>query len=413
MHLEADEIDILKPELRGYVADALQVVRTKFVEDASKVDEAPSYPVEFAYQHFGDSEKIIGYKNLRITLTYADLTMHSHLKIEHDGLSTAVDTELEPDDIRKKVLKIYPIDQQECLIEKWSVFEEICQRQNEFEPFGEKIKEFSFGDRKFQLYKVTQYSKEFDSYFSRVQTLTMWFIESAQYIDTEDPRFVHYFLYEERENFKTNPLKLAGYMSLYRYYAYPDLERARFAHVLILPPYRNCGIGPKFLAALFEDIRSSDKIIDTTAEDPADAFIAMRDYVDCITCKPLPQFSPENLKKGFNKELAEQVQKSVKICKKQCRRIFEILCYYYVQTEHPEERPKFERLVKKRLELPFRQSNRDSTKIAKALNEEELAVVSSNNADREKQISNMFDMTISTYDLVINRLIKFEPSFRQ
>lgn len=42
-----------------------------------------------------------------------------------------------------------------------------------------------------------------------------------------------------REDYKTNPLKLAGYMTLYRFYAYPDLERARFSHVLILPPYRN------------------------------------------------------------------------------------------------------------------------------------------------------------------------------
>jgi histone acetyltransferase 1 len=68
----------------------------------------------------------------------------------------------------------------------------------------------------------------------------MFFVERAQYIDTSDPRFFHYFLFEERQEFKTNALKLAGYMSLYRFYVYPDLERARFAHVLILPPYRNC-----------------------------------------------------------------------------------------------------------------------------------------------------------------------------
>lgn len=70
--------------------------------------------------------------------------MYSHLKIEHDGLLSGEDA-VQPDDIRAKVLQLYPIDQQECLIDSLEEFEDACYRQGEFKPFGEKITEFSFG----------------------------------------------------------------------------------------------------------------------------------------------------------------------------------------------------------------------------------------------------------------------------
>lgn len=55
-------------------------------------------------------EKIIGYKNLRVTLIYSDLSMYSHLKIEHDG--ELISDEVKPDDICKKILDVYPEEQQ-------------------------------------------------------------------------------------------------------------------------------------------------------------------------------------------------------------------------------------------------------------------------------------------------------------
>jgi len=285
-------------------------------------------------------------------------------------------------------------------------------RQSVFKPFGEKLSEFSFDNRKFQLYKVTEYSHEFDAYFSRIQTLTMFFVECAQYLDTEDTRFMHYFLYEEREDFKTNSLKLAGYMSLYRFYVYPDLERARFAHVLVMPSYRQIGLGPKFLGAIFADIRQSKTIVDTTAEQPAEPFVFMRDYADCVFCKPLPEFSPENFKKGFNKEAMEKVRKEVKICKKQFRRVFEILYLYYVLTECPEEKQNFETSLKRRLALPYKQSTGDSHRLQNALDEKELAIASAMD-DSDEKLQQLVDYTLACYNKVVARLRKYEPLFQK
>lgn len=78
-------------------------------------------------------------------MLYSDLTMFSYLKIEHDGLMNLVEKDLEPDDIRKKVLQLYPIDQQECLVEDTAAFEEVCRRQCDFKPFGEKVSDLAFG----------------------------------------------------------------------------------------------------------------------------------------------------------------------------------------------------------------------------------------------------------------------------
>lgn len=61
------------------------------------------------------------------------------------------------------------------MIDDWPEFGEICQRQDEFKPFGEKVTDFTFDGRKFQLYKVMQCSEGFESYIARIQTLVIHF----------------------------------------------------------------------------------------------------------------------------------------------------------------------------------------------------------------------------------------------
>lgn len=56
----------------------------------------------------------------------------------------------------------------------------------------------------FEVYRVDSSMDEFESqkfrdYLVRVQTMLVFFIETANFIDEEDPKWVHYFLYEKRK----------------------------------------------------------------------------------------------------------------------------------------------------------------------------------------------------------------------
>lgn len=52
-----------------------------------------------------------------------------------------------------------------------------------------------------------------------------------------------------------------------------------------------------------------------SVEDPADSFVMLRDYVDCINCSKLPSFAPEKLITGFSEEMRHEAQSKFKICK--------------------------------------------------------------------------------------------------
>lgn len=93
--------------------------------------------------------------------------------------------------------------------------------------------------------------------------------------------------------------------------------------------------------------------------------------------------------------------------------MFEILYLYYVQTECPEEKQKFENMLKKRLERPFKQSKRDYRRIGDALDERELAIVAQNGEDQLQKIQNLLSYTLECYNTVITRLVKYEPLFQK
>lgn len=52
------------------------------------------------------------------------------------------------------------------------------------------------------------------------------------------------------------------------------------------------------------------------AETPQDNFLYARDFVDCVSCLQLPEFSKDNMKKQpYTKELQENMRAGMKIHK--------------------------------------------------------------------------------------------------
>lgn len=146
---------------------------------------------------------------------------------------------------------------------------------------------------------------------------------------------------------------IAGYVTVYQYYAYPEHQRQRISQMLVLPPFQRKGLGSRLLDTVQRYFWQNKNVIDITVEDPSDEFIRLRDFVDCRNCMKLETFNPDNLKKGFSPEMAEEAKKTFKIGKKQARQVYEILRLKCTKKEDPEEFKAYRVDVKRRLNLPY------------------------------------------------------------
>lgn len=135
-----------------------------------------------------------------------------------------------------------------------------------------------------------------------------------------------------------------GFVTVYRYYAYPEHIRPRIAQVLILPPFRQMGLGTQLLQAIYRQYVGMNEVKDITGngnnnhemiphiicthmcylcfnkiilavEDPSVTFQRIRNYVDAVNCSTLPSFKREHLMQGFNNQMAIEAREKFKINK--------------------------------------------------------------------------------------------------
>ncbi|KJH53111.1 DNA repair helicase [Dictyocaulus viviparus] len=375
-----------------FVSDALKVVWLRFISNEEALADAKGFNPDFAHQHFGEKETIYGYENLRFTLNYTDATMFLYPEISFTTAVSSVEKDMKEDDLIRKLKDQLPLGQINMMVESKEQFQILLSKQSKFRPFGQLVTKFTTKEKSLEAYKVSKSSPDFNAYLARVQSLALWYIDAAQYTDNDDPLWLHYLLYESRMHESgdgTCAYSFAGYVSLYRFYAYPDRIRPRVAQIMLLPQYRKSGIGAKLLDVVYKDLCSMPEVLDITAEDPADNFVYLRDYVDCINCSKLPEFSPEKLKSGFTQEMKNVALEKLKITKvdfvairnlafasifkRQCRRVYEILRLKCTNMKDPEEAKAYRLDVKRRLELPMKRNERDWKKIQRALDDNEYA----------------------------------------
>ena len=58
----------------------------------------------------------------------------------------------------------------------------------------------------------------------------------------------------------------AGYLTAYRYFAYPENQRPRISQMLILPPFQRKGLGAKLLDSVCKSFWNRNKVVDITGE---------------------------------------------------------------------------------------------------------------------------------------------------
>lgn len=394
-----------------YTAEALDVISLKFVHDAEGIDAADKYKPLFANQHFGQDETIYGYKDLSVTLHYTDASFYFYPIISYSTTISAV-TNITPVDIIRKLRAQLPSEQMYTMCDNFVDFKKHLEEQKDFRPFGELISVHETGSRIMQLWKVTENNSPlFDAYLVRVQSIALWYIDGAEYTDSSNPRWMHYFMYESIKKSDGNKrFALVGYASIVAFYNYPDMIRPRIAHFLLLPQYRGAGNGVKFLQSIYGDLATMKHVKDISVEEPTDAFQRMRDFVDCCNCSQLPIFEAESLKKGYTSSMANIARESFKLSSKQARRVYEILKLYHTNTNDEKEMKDYCTDVRKRIAAPFKRTAKDLAKLSRVLNKKDYGIVSSQVSlqAQGKEINKMLDELLKAYKKVVERLRNFK-----
>ncbi|KAF6215715.1 hypothetical protein GE061_000046 [Apolygus lucorum] len=392
----------------GFVTDANEAVFFKLIrsesdlrtEDPNSLNDTKVFHPAMCHQIFGEEEKIYGYKNLKISIYYTAAHLNIYVGVKHDETASTCS----PPNIEKVIFEKYETSYTTNLDE----YEKNLDKEKSFKPPGTMLKSFKLEGHdttsSFEIYHCTTQTPEWMDYHSRLQTLILWFIDAASYIQADD-HWRFFVLYEKYISpvSKETQYAFVGYTTVYEYYAYPANIRPRISQMLILPPFQKMGLGAVLLNSIHEHYSTVKEVLDITVEDPSTDFQYTRDFVDCCQCKKLPSFTKEKLMGRFSDDMANEARENFKINKKQARRVYEILRLYYTNRNNEEEFTGYRLCVKKRLNALFQRE----VFVCKFFSQ--LSGI--DDEKRKTKLRTMFHQLLEDYSVVVERLkdlIKFD-----
>jgi len=401
--------------LDAFICDANEVIDLKLVRESPDVDDdETTFNPEMSHQVYGENETIFGYKDLKIKLYYSAARLTTYLgvsfssRVNHDGV--------EADDIRTPLLERIPAG----YLENLDDFRSSLAKEDTFRPFGDQLSAFDHridgdGEQRFEIFKVGSVEslanpESFLNFHERLQTFLLWFVDAASFIEVDDPKWTFYFLYE-KVIVNGKPMHyIVGYATVYRYYAHPFKLRPRISQFLILQPWQRKGLGVKLLTAINEDLRRDPDVLDIVVEDPSEAFVLLRDYVDCLACRSLKTFSKESILAAdkLSDEMEHQARQELKINRRQAKRVFEILRLSVINENDKQQMKDFRIAVKRRLNQPYAAEKRKLEKCHKLLKPNELQAVMRQMkmapAEQKEYLDNCFKELIQDYNKIVRKL---------
>ncbi|KAJ3210828.1 histone acetyltransferase 1 [Clydaea vesicula] len=306
----------------------------------------------FTYPFFGQTETIVGYKNLNINLYYSSAALSTYLSINY--------TDKHPEYCQDIYQQLYEEDKipRKNIIENFDTFCSTVEKdEKNFAPFGKKFHEYRLKadneDTCYELYNCSFNTKGFKEYNQALQTFLLFYIEGSNFLDPNDTLWEFVLLYEKKKTSEGYHIySTVGFVSFYPFFYYPDQQRIRISQFLILPVYQNKGHGALLYKKLFEDFLIRKDVAEVTVEEPNDTFQELRDKLDCRMLLPL-----FNKLVKLNESLLPldddfllKIQKKFKLSKKQARRCTEILLLKCLQdSKNLDQIDKFRLFVKRRI----------------------------------------------------------------
>lgn len=368
-------MDIAGDEAHGFLVnsnDALEFKLVRHPEDLK--DEETTFKPDMSHQVFGENETIFGYRDLKVKLYYTAGRLTTYMSIDYKEKADPDKFEgVEPDD----VAKILAEKLQPGFLTNLDTFVASLSKESKFVPFGELVNSFKTArdgesPSTYEIYQCDTSNLEFLKYHERLQTFILWFIDGSSFIDTDDGNWKFFLCFQKYKLDGKTLYAIAGYATVYQYYAYPKNIRPRISQVLVLPPFQRQGIGATLLRTIYNHYLGMEEVLDITVEDPSQDFQYLRDYVDCENMMKLPSYQPAQLKKGWSEDMATEARSKFKINKRQARRVYEILRLKITNRKDKEEYKQYRLNIKSRLNTPFQREQKVIQKLKQVLSEDEM-----------------------------------------
>ncbi len=360
-----------------YICKANNVMRIKFLtnlNDLNNEDESDdeddagvvqSFVPEFTHQFFGDSETIVGFKNLKLRLFYTPSGANSFFQMAFDDRLLAIGADPEKDTPEAKLNAEYGLPP------GYTKNKEIFRQQLTTElngcshvPPGVKVETFSNKFGTFEVYRsLPSESKEEKDQHERLETLALYLIDGASPVDLDDHRWRVYTTYQLLTSSSAGPnndsttttnnytRKFVAYMTALEFTNPFRKERQkalRVCQIVTLPTNQRQGHGSKLLEQVTKDVESED-MFELTFEDPSNVLTRMRQVNDIIACKKKNFFTFASSKNSSNNSdsnsmplpldwiinatYLNKVQKSLRITKKQIIFSYEVMKYEAILIE--------------------------------------------------------------------------------
>ena len=113
----------------------------------------------------------------------------------------------------------------------------------------------------------------------RLQFFVLLYIESSSFLDLSDEIW-EVMLLMKRHGGKYQTL---GYLTLYKFFAFPDKKRLRISQVIIFPPFQRRGLGFEALNHVYK-MAEYREFIEVNVEDPGEGFQRLRYVQMYILC---------------------------------------------------------------------------------------------------------------------------------
>eukprot|EP00118_Oscarella_pearsei_P019170 m.202116 g.202116 ORF g.202116 m.202116 type:complete len:406 (+) comp39604_c0_seq41:38-1255(+) len=401
-----DNISIVKEKASEFLADANKSTYLKLVKtEADVLNDAKAFHPDMTHQIFGDSEMIFGYTQPRIDIYFGAATLNTYLNFSYTTKLASTDAFLEgvkPDsvlpNVAEKLTGGFCSNQDD--------FMSSLSAEASFTPFGRQVNVYQFGNTQYEVYQGDIMTPRLRQYHEKLQVFLLWFVDAASFIDVDDEKWRFFFLFE-KDTVDGRPFySIAGYATVYHYYAYPDKIRPRISQFLVLPPFQRKSHGAHLLQTIYDNYAQDSNVRDITVEDQSEEFTCLRDFVDCRNCLRLKPFSGEALQAGFTSEMASEASSELKLAKSQARRVYEILRLRATDRGNAKTYRKYRLAVKSRLNKPFQRKQEELKKLERVLNPSEMvtAVAGTGLDERHQQLAAMYQSLEESYLAVVEKL---------